>query len=89
MGRDPITELIYCRGFSNIRAVPEEMQLAVEEKCEFVPFLSPKEVIVKSGKIMGMRFLRTEEDEGTGRFIEDPDQEATIKVSSSNLVTTA
>ena len=71
--------VVFRRGFSNIRAVPEEMQLAVEEKCEFVPFLSPKRVIVKCGKIMGMKFLRTEENE-SGRFVEDPEQEATIKV---------
>ena len=71
--------VVFRRGFSNIRAVPEEMQLAVEEKCEFVPFLSPKEVIVKNGKILGMKFLRTEENE-KGQFVEDPEQETTLKV---------
>ena len=71
--------VVFRRGFSNIRAVPEEMQLAVEEKCELVPFLSPKEVIVKNGKILGMKFVRTEENE-KGQFVEDPEQETTLKV---------
>uniref|UniRef100_A0AAQ5YAN8 Dihydropyrimidine dehydrogenase [NADP(+)] n=1 Tax=Amphiprion ocellaris TaxID=80972 RepID=A0AAQ5YAN8_AMPOC len=31
------------KGFTNIRAVPEEMELAKEEQCEFLPFLSPRE----------------------------------------------
>ena len=36
--------VVFRKGFTNIRAVPEEMQVAVEEKCEFMPFLSPKKV---------------------------------------------
>ena len=32
--------VVFRRGFSNIRAVPEEFELAREEKCEFLPFLA-------------------------------------------------
>ena len=36
--------VVFRRGFTNVRAVPEEMELAKEEKCEFIPFLSPKKI---------------------------------------------
>ena len=49
------------RGFTNIRAVPEEMELAREERCEFLPFMSPKNVIVKNGRICAIKFNRTEQ----------------------------
>lgn len=50
------------RGFSNIRAAPEEMSLAVEEKCEFIPFVAPKTILMTDDqtKIRGMEFYRTE-----------------------------
>ena len=51
-------------GFTNIRAVPEEMELAREERCEFLPFISPKNVIVKNGRICALEFNRTEQVEG-------------------------
>ncbi len=53
--------VIFRKGFTNIRAVPEEMELAREEKCEFLPFLSPKRVIMKGDKISAMEFCRTEQ----------------------------
>jgi hypothetical protein len=31
-------------GFTNMRAVPEEVDLAKEEKCEFIPFAAPHQV---------------------------------------------
>jgi dihydropyrimidine dehydrogenase (NADP+) len=31
-------------GFTNVRAVPEEVDLAKEEKCEFIPFAAPHQV---------------------------------------------
>ncbi|XP_031556809.1 dihydropyrimidine dehydrogenase [NADP(+)]-like [Actinia tenebrosa] len=68
------------KGFTNIRAVPEEMQLAVDEKCEFLPFMSPKKVNVKDGKIVSMEFFKTEQlDDGT--WIEDEDQTMKIKAN--------
>jgi dihydropyrimidine dehydrogenase (NADP+) len=36
--------VVFRRGFTNIRAVPEEVELAKEEKCEFIPFMAPKKV---------------------------------------------
>ena len=53
--------VVFRKGFTNIRAVPEEMELAREEKCEFLPFLSPKKVILKGDKIAAMEFYRTEQ----------------------------
>ncbi|KAM9326309.1 dihydropyrimidine dehydrogenase [NADP(+)] [Gastrophryne carolinensis] len=70
--------VVFRKGFINIRAVPEEVELAKEEKCEFLPFLAPRKVIVKAGKISGMEFVRTEQD-GDGNWIEDEDQTVRIK----------
>ncbi|GAB1288063.1 Dihydropyrimidine dehydrogenase [Apodemus speciosus] len=55
-----------------------QMELAKEEKCEFLPFLSPRKVIVKDGKIVGMQFVRTEQDE-TGNWVEDEEQTVHLK----------
>lgn len=55
-----------------------QMGLAIEEKCEFMPFLAPKEVIIKGDRISGIKFLRTEQlDDGT--WIEDEEQEVRLK----------
>jgi len=37
------------------------MELAREEKCEFLPFFSPKEVVVKNGRIAALEFFKTEQ----------------------------
>ncbi|XP_013169290.1 PREDICTED: dihydropyrimidine dehydrogenase [NADP(+)] [Papilio xuthus] len=68
------------KGFSNIRAVPEEVDLAKEEKCEFMPFMSPQEVIVKDGKIAGLKMCRTEQLDN-GDWIEDKDQIIQLKTN--------
>ncbi|XP_069863869.1 dihydropyrimidine dehydrogenase [NADP(+)] isoform X2 [Dipodomys merriami] len=70
--------IAFRKGFVNIRAVPEEMELAKEEKCEFLPFLSPRKVTVKGGRIVGMQFVRTEQDE-TGNWVEDEEQTVHLK----------
>uniref|UniRef100_A0A6I8NLA2 Dihydropyrimidine dehydrogenase [NADP(+)] n=1 Tax=Ornithorhynchus anatinus TaxID=9258 RepID=A0A6I8NLA2_ORNAN len=70
--------VVFRKGFVNIRAVPEEMELAKEEKCEFLPFLSPRKVILKGGRIVAMQFVRTEQDE-TGKWKEDEDQIVQLK----------
>uniref|UniRef100_A0A8C2RXQ7 Dihydropyrimidine dehydrogenase [NADP(+)] n=1 Tax=Capra hircus TaxID=9925 RepID=A0A8C2RXQ7_CAPHI len=70
--------IVFRKGFVNIRAVPEEMELAREEKCEFLPFLSPRKVIVKGGRIVAMQFIRTEQDEA-GKWNEDEDQIVCLK----------
>ncbi|KAK7488496.1 hypothetical protein BaRGS_00020281 [Batillaria attramentaria] len=71
--------VVFRKGFTNIRAVPEEMELAKVEKCEFLPFMSPKKVIVKNGRVAAMEFVRTEQD-SEGKWIEDDDQMLTQKV---------
>eukprot|EP00118_Oscarella_pearsei_P000664 m.5504 g.5504 ORF g.5504 m.5504 type:complete len:1023 (+) comp13357_c0_seq1:58-3126(+) len=75
--------IVFRKGFTNIRAVPEEMQVAVDEKCEFMPFLSPKKVIVKGDKIVGLVSVRTEQDE-SGKWIEDEDQ--TVKLKCNYII---
>ncbi|XP_048482969.1 dihydropyrimidine dehydrogenase [NADP(+)] isoform X3 [Plutella xylostella] len=72
--------VVFRKGFSNIRAVPEEVDLAKEEKCEFIPFMSPKEVIVKDGKIAGLRLCRTEQLDD-GEWIEDEEQVTQLKAN--------
>ena len=54
------------------------MGLAVEEKCEFMPFLAPKEVIVKDSHVTGLVFHRTEQLED-GTWIEDAEQVVRLK----------
>uniref|UniRef100_A0AAQ5Y387 Dihydropyrimidine dehydrogenase [NADP(+)] n=1 Tax=Amphiprion ocellaris TaxID=80972 RepID=A0AAQ5Y387_AMPOC len=66
------------KGFTNIRAVPEEMELAKEEQCEFLPFLSPREVVMKNGRVAGLQFCRTEQMED-GDWLEDEDQIVRLK----------
>lgn len=54
------------------------MQLAVEEKCEFIPFQSPKNVQIKDNHITGMTFCRNEQQDD-GSWIEDDDQVLKMK----------
>lgn len=72
--------VIFRKGVTNIRAVPEEVELAKEEKCEFIPFMSPIKVTVKNDKITSMTFCRTEQDE-SGKWIEDEEQTTTLKAN--------
>jgi dihydropyrimidine dehydrogenase (NADP+) len=55
------------------------MDLAKEEKCEFLPFHAPKSVVLKDDRIAAVEFMRTEQDIDTGRWIEDPEQTTLIK----------
>uniref|UniRef100_A0A8C5B8I0 Dihydropyrimidine dehydrogenase [NADP(+)] n=1 Tax=Gadus morhua TaxID=8049 RepID=A0A8C5B8I0_GADMO len=66
------------KGFTNIRAVPEEMELAKEERCEFLPFLSPRQVLLKAGRVAGLEFCRTEQSED-GEWLEDEEQTVRLK----------
>lgn len=65
--------VVFRKGFTNIRAVPEEVDLAREEKCEFIPFQSPKQVIVRNGRIVAIEFCRTEKND-EGDWVEDDEQ---------------
>merc|ERR1719273_2464934 len=68
--------VVFRKGFINIRAVPEEMELAKQEQCEFLPFMSPHEVILNPGtnKISHLVLARNEQDEDTGNWFIDEDQ---------------
>lgn len=55
-----------------------QFDLAKEEKCEFIPFQSPKQVIVRDGKIIAIEFYRTEENENN-EWIEDKEQICRLK----------
>lgn len=70
--------VIFRRGFSQIKAVPEEFDLAREEKCEFLPFLTPCEVAVVDGRVQSVTFTRTEVDED-GNYFEDEEQKVKLK----------
>lgn len=70
--------VVFRKGFTNIRAVPEEMELAREECCEFLPFLAPRQVLMKAGRVSGMVFSRTELQED-GSWLEDEEQTMQIK----------
>lgn len=72
--------VIFRKGTTNIHAVPEEVELAREEKCEFIPFMSPTKVIVKNDKITHVEFCRTEKDQ-SGNWIEDFDQIVRLKAN--------
>ena len=51
--------VIFRRGTTGMRAVPEEVELAREEWCEFLPFLAPSKVVVKDNKVVGRTFPKT------------------------------
>ncbi|KAF8561298.1 hypothetical protein P879_05594 [Paragonimus westermani] len=59
--------IVFRKGFTTINPVPEEMQLAWVEKCEFRPFLEPHRIICDSdgkrpGRIVAMEFCTTEQN---------------------------
>ncbi|XP_050426621.1 dihydropyrimidine dehydrogenase [NADP(+)] [Adelges cooleyi] len=76
--------LVFRRGTTDVRAVPEEVQLAVSEKCEFVPNLSPVEILFaeqpqQEKRVCGVRFRRTDRsDQDDDKWI-STDQECVLK----------
>ncbi|VDO75428.1 unnamed protein product [Heligmosomoides polygyrus] len=70
--------VVFRKGFTGIRAVPEEMEAAREERCEFMPFCSPRAVNIKDGRIVSMQFVRTDQDID-GTWFEDEEQTLTLK----------
>ncbi|XP_014672425.1 PREDICTED: dihydropyrimidine dehydrogenase [NADP(+)]-like [Priapulus caudatus] len=72
--------VVFRRGFTNIRAVPEEMELAREEMCEFLPFMCPNKVLKNGEKISGMEFLRNEQADD-GSWSPDPEQSIRLKAN--------
>ncbi|CAB3373612.1 Hypothetical predicted protein [Cloeon dipterum] len=72
--------VVFRRGTTNIRAVPEEVELARDEKCEFVPFQAPKKVLLENGRICGIELVRNEQDDNGEWHLSD-DQITRIKAN--------
>jgi dihydropyrimidine dehydrogenase (NADP+) len=86
--------ILQLQGFTSIRAVPEEvgplnkinlillvhakMEAAREEKCEFMPFMAPRKINQKDGRIVSMEFVKMEQEED-GRWVEDAGQTLTLR----------
>jgi len=54
------------------------MELAKEEKCEFLPFMNPSKIVKKNGRIAAVEFHRTEQTED-GQWIDDEEQTVRLK----------
>ncbi|KAH8274196.1 hypothetical protein KR018_002474 [Drosophila ironensis] len=72
--------VVFRKGSSGIRAVPEEVELARDERCELLPYLSPRKVIVKDGLITAMEFCRTEQND-QDQWVEDEEQTQRLKAN--------
>jgi len=70
--------IVFRRGSSQIRAVPEEADLAKDERCEFVPFCLPKQVIQRDGHIVSIELYKTDYNEKDECLI-DEDQFIRLK----------
>lgn len=57
-----------------------QFELAFEEKCEFLPFMLPKKVIIESNKIIAVEFYHTEQDE-SGEWKTNIDQVIQLKAN--------
>ena len=67
------------RSFPEMRAVPEEVDVAKDENCEFLPFHQPKKVILgRDGKITGIELFKMEKN-ADGSYSIDDDQYLKIK----------
>eukprot|EP00211_Chloroparvula_japonica_P000094 CAMPEP_0119128094 /NCGR_PEP_ID=MMETSP1310-20130426/6384_1 /TAXON_ID=464262 /ORGANISM="Genus nov. species nov., Strain RCC2339" /LENGTH=1106 /DNA_ID=CAMNT_0007118401 /DNA_START=52 /DNA_END=3372 /DNA_ORIENTATION=+ len=65
--------MVFRQGFGQIRAVPEETELARDEQCEFLPFAISKEVVTNDGgHVSGLRLVKTKFDEN-GKLVETGD----------------
>ncbi|XP_030382629.1 dihydropyrimidine dehydrogenase [NADP(+)] [Scaptodrosophila lebanonensis] len=73
--------VVFRKGTTGVRAVPEEVELAREERCELMPYLTPRKVIVNDeNKITAVEFCRTEQNE-KDEWIEDEEQTTRLKAN--------
>lgn len=72
------------KSFTTINPVPEEMDLAWDEKCEFFPNLAPRSIETEDGKICAMSFVRREQNDD-GTWESDPEQ--VIKIKADYVIT--
>lgn len=71
--------LAFRKGFTGIRAVPEETELARDEQCEFLPYMAPKQVhLDASGRVKMLEFARTEQMLD-GTWVTDEEQTACVR----------
>jgi len=54
------------------------MELAKEEKCEFLPFMDPSKIITNNGRISAVEFYRAEQTDD-GQWVSDADQIIRLK----------
>ncbi len=67
------------RSFNDMRAVPEEVEVAKDENCEFLPYHLPKRVIVdKDGRITALELFKMEKN-AKGDYEIDEDQFLKVK----------
>ena len=67
------------RAFTEMRAVPEEVEAGKIEGCEFLPYHQPKRVITGAdGKIVALELYKMEKDD-QGRYSIDEDQYLKVK----------
>lgn len=67
------------RSFPEMRAVPEEVDVAKDENCEFLPFHQPKRVVLdKDGRICALEMYKMEKN-SKGDYDVDEDQFLKIK----------
>jgi len=71
------------RTFHEMRAVEEEFAVAKDEKCEFLPFCSPKRVITEGGRIVAIEFYKTEKGDD-GNYYND--EHSLVRVSCDIIV---
>jgi dihydropyrimidine dehydrogenase (NADP+) len=69
------------RTFADMKCVDEEFEMARMERCEFLPYCSPKRAILdpKTGRIVAMELAKMEFDPATKAYFQDNDQTLTIK----------
>jgi len=63
--------IVFRRGYTQMRAVPEEADLAKDEKCEFIPFCLPKAVVQKDGRITGIELYKTDYTDDDNVVVDD------------------
>ena len=70
--------IVFRRGSSEVRAVPEEADLARDEKCEFIPFATPKAVIQRNGRIVALELYKTDKDENDNTIIDEGNSHGSV-----------
>ena len=76
--------VVFRKGVHGMRAVPEEIQLAMDEKCELMPFMQVRSCKTETNEATGtarvklVEFCRTEQDDD-GNWVTDEEQTCAIR----------